>query len=65
MIRNVGALDRAARILVGLVLIASPLGLYGADYATAWGWIGVLPLATGLLGTCPGYSVLGISTCAS
>lgn len=56
---NVGGLDRALRILAGLVLIALVLtGTIGL-----WGWIGVVPLATGLIGTCPLYSVLGLSTC--
>jgi hypothetical protein len=44
---------------VGLVLIA--LTLTGA--IGAWGWIGVLPLATGLIGFCPAYSLFGFSTC--
>jgi hypothetical protein len=56
---NVGGLDRIARILAGLVLLALTLtGVIGA-----WGWIGLVPLATGLLSTCPLYSVLGFNTC--
>lgn len=56
---NVGGLDRIARILAGLVLLALTLtGTIGV-----WGWIGVVPLATGLLSTCPLYSVLGFNTC--
>lgn len=56
---NVGGLDRAIRIIVGLALIALTLtGTIGA-----WGWIGVLPLATGLFRTCPAYSIFGFSTC--
>ena len=59
MHRNVGTLDRWVRIIVGLVLIALTLnGTIGV-----WGWIGVLPLATGLAGRCALYSLLGISTC--
>jgi hypothetical protein len=56
---NVGGLDRGARVVAGLGLIA--LTLAGA--IGAWGWIGLLPLATGALGTCPAYSLFGLSTC--
>jgi Protein of unknown function (DUF2892) len=56
---NVGSIDRALRIILGLALIAMTLmGTIGA-----WGWIGVVPLATGALGNCPLYSVLGFSSC--
>jgi hypothetical protein len=56
---NVGGIDRIARILVGLVLIALTLtGTIGV-----WGWIGVVPLATGLMRICPLYSMLGMNTC--
>lgn len=56
---NVGGIDRIARILAGLVLLALTLtGTLGV-----WGWIGVVPLATGLFGTCPLYSILGFNTC--
>ena len=64
MTRNEGLIDRSVRVLAGLALIASPLGFYGPDYASVWGWIGVLPLVTGLLGVCPAYSLVGINTCA-
>lgn len=56
---NVGGIDRVLRIIVGLVLIA--LVFYGPQ--TKWGWIGVIPLATGLIGWCPPYALLGLSTC--
>jgi Inner membrane protein YgaP-like, transmembrane domain len=62
---NEGTLDRTVRIVVGLALIGVALGLYGPAYTSVWGWIGVLPLATGVVGWCPGYSLLGIKTCAS
>jgi hypothetical protein len=62
---NEGTLDRTLRIVVGLLLIGVALGLYGPEYTSVWGWIGVLPLATGVVGWCPGYSLLGIKTCAS
>jgi hypothetical protein len=56
---NVGGIDRVLRILVGLLLI----GLTLAGVIGLWGWIGVLPLATGVLRTCPAYSLLGVDTC--
>ncbi len=56
---NLGTLDRVLRILVGLVL----LGLVFAGSIGAWGWIGVVPLATGLFRFCPLYTVLGFSSC--
>ncbi|MFG6177130.1 DUF2892 domain-containing protein [Halomonas sp. THAF12] len=56
---NVGGIDKIARILIGALLIV--LALTGA--IGAWGWIGVILLATGLFNTCPLYSLLGISTC--
>lgn len=59
MNRNVGNIDRALRIIVGLGLIS--LVFIGPQ--TPWGWIGVVPLATALLGWCPAYTLLGIKTC--
>ncbi|HCF2368865.1 Protein of uncharacterised function (DUF2892) [Ectopseudomonas oleovorans] len=56
---NVGTLDRGLRIVVGVVLIA--LSLFGV--IGWWGWLGVLPLATGLFRFCPAYPLLGINTC--
>lgn len=59
MKRNVGTLDRVVRVAAGLILIALALtGTIGL-----WGWIGVIPLVTGALSTCPLYSILGLSTC--
>ena len=56
---NVGGIDRILRIVVGLALIAATLtGTIGA-----WGWIGVVPLATGLFRICPAYFLFGKSTC--
>lgn len=60
---NEGTVDRALRVIVGIALLAAyflyPLG--------AWGWVaalvGVIALVTGAVGTCPVYSLLGISTC--
>ena len=59
MSRNEGTIDRLLRVIVGLVLIA----LVFVGPRSAWGWIGVVPLLTGLVGLCPLYSVFGISTC--
>ncbi len=56
---NVAGLDRAARLCAGLVL----LGLAARGVIGAWGYVGLVPLATGLLSTCPLYSMLGLSTC--
>jgi hypothetical protein len=56
---NEGTLDRAVRVIAGLVLIA--LTLTGA--IGMWGWIGVVPVLTGLIGWCPAYRLLGINTC--
>lgn len=56
---NVGGMDRALRIVVGLVLI----GLAATHTVGLWGWIGVVPLATGLIGTCPAYTLFGWNTC--
>lgn len=59
MKNNVGGIDRILRIVIGLALIALTLtGTIGV-----WGWIGVVPLLTAGLGTCPLYTVLGFSTC--
>jgi len=56
---NVGGIDRILRIVVGLALIAWALLASGPT----WAWIGVLPLATGLINFCPAYTLLGINTC--
>ena len=56
---NVGGVDRILRIVIGAVLVI----LAVTGQVGAWGWIGLLPLATGLMGWCPPYSLLGINTC--
>lgn len=56
---NVGGIDRSLRIVIGLVLI----GLTLAGTIGPWGWIGVVPVLTGALGTCPLYTMLGVNTC--
>lgn len=59
MTKNVGTVDKFLRIILGVVLIALTLmGVIGV-----WGWIGVVPLLTGLFNTCPLYSLLGVKTC--
>ncbi len=56
---NEGTIDRALRVIVGLVLIS----LVFVGPQTPWGWVGVVPLATGLIGWCPAYTLLGLNTC--
>lgn len=63
MSTNVGTIDRLLRIIAGAVLIALALGYLPGVAASPWGWIGVIPLLTGLFGTCPVYSILGVNTC--
>ena len=55
---NVGGIDRILRIVAGLALIV--WALMGGP---VWAWIGVVPLATGLIGWCPAYAPFGLSTC--
>ncbi|MCA8901010.1 MAG: DUF2892 domain-containing protein [Hyphomonas sp.] len=56
---NEGTLDRVLRVIVGLALVA----IVFVGPKTPLGWIGLVPLLTGLAGTCPLYSLFGISTC--
>ena len=56
---NVGGIDRILRIVVGLALI----GLTLAGTIGVWGWIGVVPLLTGLFKFCPAYAMFGMNTC--
>jgi hypothetical protein len=58
---NVGGIDRILRIVVGLILI----GLAATGTVGLWGWIGVVPLATGAIGWCPPYALFGWNTCAT
>lgn len=57
---NVGGIDRALRIVVGIVLIA----LAATGTVGWWGWLGIIPLLTGLVGSCALYSLLGVNTCS-
>lgn len=57
--RNEGTIDRLLRVALGLALLFVAFTGRGA-----WGYIGIVPLLTGALGTCPLYSILGINTCS-
>jgi Protein of unknown function (DUF2892) len=61
MPQNEGTIDRALRVILGLVLIA----LVFVGPQTTWGWVGVVPLLTGLVGFCPLYRLVGINTCST
>lgn len=56
---NEGTLDRVLRVVVG----AGILSLAFVGPQTVWGYLGIIPLVTGLVGYCPAYALLGISTC--
>lgn len=58
MNRNVGSADRIARIVLGTAILVA-----GAVLDSWWGLVGLVPLATGLIGWCPAYLPFGISTC--
>jgi hypothetical protein len=57
--QNEGKVDRVLRVIVGAVLIS----LVFVGPKTMWGWIGLVPLVTGLVGTCPLYTLFGMRTC--
>lgn len=63
MSTNIGSLDRAVRFVVGVALLAWAIGYLPGLGASNWGWIGIIPLATSLIGWCPLYTVLGFNTC--
>lgn len=56
---NVGGIDRALRIVVGALLVILAI----TNVIGTWGWIGLVPLATGIFRFCPAYPLLGIKTC--
>jgi hypothetical protein len=60
MEKNVGGVDRILRIIVGLGLIS----LVFVGPQTPWGWIGVIPLFSAIVGFCPAYRLIGLSTCS-
>lgn len=57
---NVGSVDKILRIVVGLILIG--LSLFKPEVVGYWGYIGIIPLLTGLFNYCPVYALLGLST---
>ena len=60
--RNEGTIDRALRVILGLALFAG----YFMNGGGAYSWLyllGIVPLVTGLIGSCPLYTILGINTC--
>lgn len=59
MTTNVGNADRILRIVAGLILIS----LVFVGPKTAWGWVGLVPLFTGLFSWCPAYTLVGVNTC--
>jgi len=58
MQKNVGGIDRGIRIVIGIAVIAA-----GIVYKSWWGVIGLVPIATALLGWCPPYAIFGINSC--
>ncbi len=60
MNKNVGNIDRAIRVIAGLVILGA-----GYYYKTWWGLVGLLPLLTGFCRFCPGYIPFGINTCGT
>ena len=64
MSRNIGALDRVVRVIIGLVLVAYAVPVGFSSTGWNWvGWLGVVPLLTAAIGFCPLYRVMGISSC--
>jgi len=59
MKQNIHNIERAVRVIVGLAIIS--LVFIGPQ--SAWGWLGLIPLATGVIGWCPPYALFGFSTC--
>ena len=60
MTKNVGGIDSTLRILIGLALIACS----STNTIGMWGYLGVVPLLTGLIGWCPPYAIFGFNTCS-
>ena len=57
--KNEGKLDRSLRIIIGAALVS----LVFVGPQTVWGWVGLVPLITGLVGNCPAYSLFGLNSC--
>jgi hypothetical protein len=64
MTTNVGTIDRVLRIIIGLALLWYALLAPATGYNWV-GWIGIIPLATALIGNCPLYSIIGVNTCGA
>jgi len=58
VIKNVGGIDRAVRLIIGLVIVAA-----GVFYHSWWGVVGAVPIVTAIVRWCPPYAMLGINTC--
>ena len=58
--KNVGGLDRAVRVVAGLALVAAAV----TGFLGPWAYLGVIPLVTAFMGSCPLYNLVGINTCA-
>jgi len=64
MEKNVGTVDRILRLVIGVALVAYALNLISPDTGyNAWGWIGVILIATAIFNFCPAYRIFGIKTC--
>jgi hypothetical protein len=59
MLMNVGAMDRVLRVVLGAALVAAT----AFGFVGGWGWLGLLPLISGMVGVCPAYLPLGLDTC--
>ena len=59
--KNVGTVDKVIRIILGLVLLA----LVFVGPKVVWGWVGLVPLLTGIFKFCPAYKLLGVNTCST
>lgn len=59
---NVGGVDRAVRVIVGAVVVGATAVGPWSEVLSPWGYIGVVPLLSGLIGVCPAYSLIGLST---
>jgi hypothetical protein len=63
MTTNIGTIDRVIRIIVGVLLIAYAIPIGFSPTGWNWvGWIGIVPILTALIGNCPAYSLIGLST---
>jgi hypothetical protein len=57
--QNIHNIERGVRVIAGLAIVS--LAFIGPQ--SPWGWLGLIPIATGIVGWCPPYAMLGISTC--